>query len=168
MLMHEGQPPFLQHLARGQACRHYHAPLSMNVNKIDPINYGLNAYEIPARMYAHLAEYVGIDVFDSFMKQFYKDWKGKHPQPKDFRFVLEKYTEKDLSWFFEDLIHKDWSYDYKIEKLDDGNLTVKHISGSTPPYHVILRSDEGDLKTIGCKIIASSNNRPIPPHLVSV
>ncbi len=148
MLMNDDQPPFLQLLARGQACRHYHAPLSMDVNDIDPVNYGLNAYEVPARMYAHLAEYIGIDVFDESMKQFYVNWKGKHPQPNDLRQALEHYTEKDLSWFFEDLVHKDWSYDYEIEKLDGGNLTVKHVSGSCPPYHVILRSKEGDLKTM--------------------
>ena len=148
VLMNDGQPPFLQHLARAQACRHYHAPLSMDINDIDPVNYGLNAYEIPARMYAYLADYVGRDVFDKCMKQFYIDWKGKHPQPNDFRLVLENYSKKDLSWFFEDLVQKDWSYDYKIEKLENNNLSVTHISGSTPPYQVILRSEEGDIKTM--------------------
>ncbi|MGK0313799.1 MAG: hypothetical protein ACI86M_000008 [Saprospiraceae bacterium] len=148
ILMNDGQPPFLQHLARGQACRHYHAPLSMDVNDIDPVNYGLNAYEIPARMYAHMADYVDINLFDKCMRQFYKDWKGKHPQPNDLRLILEKHTEKDLAWFFEDLVLKDWSYDYKVEKLEEGNLTVKHVSGSTPPYHVTLKSDEGNLITL--------------------
>lgn len=148
MLMNEGQPPFLQHLARGQACRHYHAPISMDVIDIDPVNYGLNAYEVPARMYALMADYVEIDMFDKCMRQFYKDWKGRHPQPADFRLTLEKNTKKDLAWVFEDLVQKDWSYDYKIEQLEEGNLTVKHVSGSTPPYHVTLRSEEGDLKTM--------------------
>jgi hypothetical protein len=148
VLMNEMQPPFLQHLARGQACRHYHAPLSMNVNDIDPINYGLNAYEVPARMYAHMADYVGIDMFDECMKQFYLEWKGKHPQPIDLRQAIEKHTKKDLAWFFEDLIQKDWSYDYKAVKLSEGNLTVEHVSGSTPPYQVTLRSEEGNLKTL--------------------
>ncbi|MFT4535559.1 MAG: hypothetical protein ACJA1A_001506 [Saprospiraceae bacterium] len=148
MLMNAGQPPFLQHLARGQACRHYHAPISMNVNDIDPVNYGLNAYEVPARMYAYLADYVSIDLFDESMKQFYQNWKGKHPQPNDLRMILEKITGKDLAWFFEDLVQKDWSYDYKVENLEDGNLTIKHISGSTPPYNVTLRSEDGKLQSL--------------------
>lgn len=148
ILMHEGQSPFLQHLATGQACRHYHAPISMDVNDIDPVNYGLNAYEVPARMYAYLASYIGVDVFDEAMKKFYLEWKEKHPQPNDLSIALEFYTDKDLSWFFEELIAKDWSYDYKIENLEGGNLTVKHVSGSAPPYHIVLRSKEGDLKTM--------------------
>lgn len=144
ILMNDGQQPFLQNVSRGQACRHYHAPLSTDVHELDPMNYGFNAYEIPARMYAHLSDYVGIDDFDNGMQQFYNDWKGKHPQPDDLKNSLEKVSDKSLSWFFEDLVYKDWSYDYAMESFEDGVLKVTHKSGSQPPYKVTFRSSDGE------------------------
>ncbi len=148
ILLNKGQQPFLHNLARGQACRHYHAPISMDVNDIDSVNYGLNAYEIPARMYAHLSEYLGKSIFDQAMQRFYTDWSGKHPQPNDLRRVLEQTSEKDLSWFFDELVQKDWSYDYEIKKESDGRFVVHHISGSSPPYQVTLKTIDGHEKSI--------------------
>ena len=148
LVMHEGQQPFLQTVARAQACRHYHVPLNTDVMNIDPTNYGFNAYEIPARMFAYLADYMGHTTFDAGIKEFYTLWKNKHPGPNDLKNVLEKVSSKDLSWFFEDLVKKDWSYDYAIKSLEDGNLEVTHLSGSTPPYKITLKSDDNESKVM--------------------
>ena len=142
LVMHKGQQPFLQSIARAQACRHYHASLSTNVAEIDPINYGLNAYEIPARMFAYLADYIGDATFDSGIQEFYKNWKGNHPGPDDLKNTLEKTSSKNLTWFFDDLIKKDWSYDYAIKSLDNGLLKVNHLRGSTPPYKITFKSKD--------------------------
>jgi hypothetical protein len=148
LVMFEGQQPFLQTLARGQACRHYKLPIELDVMAIDPANYGFNAYEIPARMFAYLADYLGQENFDSAMRSFYNLWKENHPSPEALRTSLEKISSKDLSWFFEDLIRKDWSYDYSIRKIVNGNLEVEHKSGSTPPYKITFKSEDDQTKNI--------------------
>ena len=143
MVMHKGQQPLLQTVARAQACRHYHAPLNTTVDHIDPANYGFNAYEIPARMYAYLADFLDQEHFDSGMQSFYSTWSGKHPSPQDLQNSLEKTTSKNLDWFFKDLVQNDWSYDYEIKALEDGNVSVGHSSGSTPPYKITFKNKEG-------------------------
>lgn len=145
-VMFDNQQPLLHSAARGQACRHYHIPLNSNVQNIDPANYGFNAYEIPARMWAYLADYVGKSNFDKAMNQFYLEWKGAHPQPEDLQSQLEKTSGKDLLWFFEDLINKDWSYDYSVEKISNNQVFIKHLSGSNPPYKLTFKSKDGQSK----------------------
>lgn len=143
--------PLLQTSVRAQACRHYHAPIATPSNEVEPMNYGFNAYEIPARMYTYLTSYLGADVWDEHMQTFYTDWTKKHPSPSDFQSSLESKTGKDLSWFFGQLIQEDWAYDYAISDLTDGKLTVDHKLGSTPPYPILLQSDNGQQKTIWTK-----------------
>jgi len=145
-MQNEGQPA-LQNAALGQACRHYHCSLHTSSDNISPINYLMNAYEVPARMYAYLESYLGDD-FDIGMKDFYANWKYKHPQPRHLQSTLEAQSGKDLNWFFGELINVDWSYDYKAESLENGQLVVDHVSGSAPPYPVQLSNSDGATKTI--------------------
>ena len=162
LVMHEGQQPFLQTIARGQACRHYHCSLSTDVNEIDPANYGFNAYEIPARMFAYLADYMGQSIFDKSMQEFYANWKGKHPGPKDLANVMQQTSSKNLSWFFIDLIQKDWSYDYKINALKDGKLEVEHLSGSTPPYKITFKSKDDQFEDVWVEGHSGIKSIPLP------
>lgn len=167
-VMHKGQQPLLHTVARGQACRHYHASINTDVMNIDPINYGINAYEIPARMFAHLSDYIGDNTFDSGINTFYSNWKGKHPGPKDLQTALEQTSSKDLSWFFEDLINKDWSYDYAIKKIVNGKLEVVHKSGSTPPYKITFRSKEGQSKDVWIEGHTGTKSISLPEEKLNI
>lgn len=171
MVMFDKQQPFLHTVARAQACRHYHAPISTDVTKISPANYGFNAYEIPARMFAYLADYLGQNTFDLAIQKFYSNWKGSHPRPEDLRNALEKESSKDLSWFFIDLIEKDWSYDYTVKSIHNGNLTLEHKSGSTPPYKITFKSNENESKEIWVDGHEGLKTIPLPEekmHKVSI
>lgn len=143
-MMHDDQQPVLQSLARGQACRHYHAPLSTPAHKIDPVNFGLNAYEVPARMYAYLADYIGISTWDEAIRTYYSTWSGKHPTASDLQKTLESTSGKTLNWFFAELITADWSYDYAISEISQAGLEIKHNSGSHPPYKITLSSSANE------------------------
>jgi hypothetical protein len=168
LVMHEGQQPLLQTVTRAQACRHYHTPINTDVLDIDPANYGFNAYEIPARMFAFLADYLQKETFDAAMRSFYSSWNGKHPGPKDFRTTLEKTASKDLSWFFEDLIKKDWSYDYKIKRIINGNLEVEHKSGSSPPYKITFKSKDDQIKHVWIEGHSGIKSIPLPEESLQI
>ena len=168
LVMHDGQQPILHTVARAQACRHHHTSLSTGAMDIDPANYGFNAYEIPARMFAHLADYLGQTTFDTGIQDFYNDWNGKHPSPNDLRNSLEKTSSKDLTWFFKELIEKDWSYDYKVKKIISGNLEVEHISGSSPPYKITFKSKDGDSKKIWIDGHIGIKSIPLPEERLHV
>lgn len=142
LVMHKGQQPFLHTVARGQACRHFHLPLSTKVTSTDPANYGFNAYEVPARMFSYLSDYLDKEMFDRAIRSFYSDWRGKHPSPKDLRSSMERTSNRDLSWFFDDLVDRDWSYDYSVESLEGDHIVVKHKSGSTPPYKITFITED--------------------------
>ncbi len=144
LILHEGQQPILQTVARGQATRHMHTSISSGMSDFSPLNFGMNTYEVPARMFAYLTDYLGDDVFDRGMQNLLASWSEKHPYPIDLQTILEKESGRNLSWFFEELIEGDWSYDYRIDGFENGNLVVEHRSGSQPPYKVTFGTQEGE------------------------
>lgn len=75
-------------------------PINTHSADFTAYNYGVVAYMSAARWMQRIEAYVGKEQFDAAMKQYYEQWKFRHPYPEDFRKVLESATGKDLGNFF--------------------------------------------------------------------
>lgn len=68
------------------------------------------------------------DIFMGIMKDFYMTYKGKHASTDDFKAIVEKHTQTDWSWFFDQWIHGNeiptYRFAWKKEKLADGTWKI--------------------------------------------
>ncbi len=102
-------------------------PLSLHAADFEDVNYGAVVYYKTAILFYYLMHYMGEENFDKAMQFYFDKWKFKHPQPKDLREILEYFSEKKLSWFFDDFISTTKKIDYKIQKIlkaPDGSYEV--------------------------------------------
>jgi hypothetical protein len=88
------------------------------------LNYGADVYAKTAIVFDYLMAYIGENKMDMAMQKYFDEWKFKHPQPSDFRKIMEKSTGKNLNWFFDDLINSTKKLDYKVKS------THQHTDGS--------------------------------------
>lgn len=79
------------------------------------MNYGGDVYSKTALAFDYLMTYLGESKMDNAMQRYFDEWKFKHPQPKDFREIMERSTKKDLNWFFDDVINSNKKLDYAIK-----------------------------------------------------
>lgn len=102
-------------------------PIETHSAKFTPINYGIVMYQKTGLVFYYLKDYLGDDLFDKCMREYYRRWEFKHPTPADMRKALEETSGKDLGWLFDDLINTTDHIDYKLVsvKQKDGNTTVK-------------------------------------------
>lgn len=63
-------------------------------------NYGLIAYYKTSLWMKKLEQTLGRPMFDSAMRQFYRQWQFKHPQPEDFKESIEATTGENLDVLF--------------------------------------------------------------------
>lgn len=63
-------------------------------------NYALVAYYKTGEWLAWLEAYLGTATFNKAMQTYYKQWQYKHPQPADFKKVLESVSERNLDSAF--------------------------------------------------------------------
>ena len=80
-------------------------PIALHAEKYDLPNYFVTVYFKTAEWLRYMEQQIGPDLFKKAMQEYYNRWKFKHPQPEDFRKVLEEVSGKDLQESFA-LMHK--------------------------------------------------------------
>ncbi|HKR05028.1 MAG TPA: M1 family metallopeptidase [Bacteroidia bacterium] len=96
---------------------HYDQPIDITSADFTVGNYAGNVYVKTALIFDYLKSYLGDSLFDSCMKQYFDEWKFKHPYPDDLRKIFENKTGKNLSWFFDDLLKTNKKIDYSISSI---------------------------------------------------
>lgn len=100
-------------------------PIETHSARFTSANYGIIMYQKTGLIFYYLKDYLGEELFDRCMQNYYRDWEFKHPQPSDLKTSLEQTSGKNLDWFFHDLIETTNHIDYKIKKVkktDSGYL----------------------------------------------
>lgn len=75
-------------------------PIATSSENLTESNYGLVAYYKTAKWTELLAKEMGVNVFNNAMKTYFDQWKFKHPQPNDFKTVMEEVGNKNLDTVF--------------------------------------------------------------------
>lgn len=103
-----------------------------------PGNYGSIVYGKSALSFHYLMAYLGEDVMDQCMKKYFETWKFKHPQPKDFKKIIQEESGKPLDWFFNDMLTTTKRLDYKIvsqkKTTSQFNVQIKNVGEINGPF----------------------------------
>lgn len=133
------------------ACHNKDQAINLQSEEFSMINYFAIVYLKSAASFHYLREYLGKDLFDKTMMEFYELWKFKHPQPNDFRGFFEKHTSKDLNWFFDDVIGSAKKLDFKIasiKKQDSSfKIKIKSNKNTNGPFTISAISDYNEIDT---------------------
>jgi hypothetical protein len=131
------------------------------------MNYNNIIYFKAAQGFLHLRSYLGDEVFDSIMHDYYSKWNGKHPYPSDLQEIFEHHTEKNLDWFFGDFNGTLKRIDYKASQFKDNNLVVKNIGEMSPPFTVSALSGDSVVSTTWSEGFRGEKTISIPGHNIT-
>jgi hypothetical protein len=90
--------------------------LNLTSEAFTDANYGNVVYVKGPLLFAFLKETIGEDLYESCIKNYYEEWKFKHPLPKDMQISFEKTAQMDLSWFFDELLNENFEVDIVVRK----------------------------------------------------
>ena len=86
----------------------------------------------------YLDQYLGNDILEKSIREFYNTYLLKHATTQDFKNILKSNTEKNIDWFFNEYVGSISKMDYKIkniEKQEDSLLvTIKNLSDNHMPF----------------------------------
>ena len=134
-------------------------PIELTSRKYTSYNYGAIVYGKSSLVFNYLEAYLGKQVFDKVMKQYFDTWKYKHPQPEDLRALFKQETGKDLNWFFDDLIQTTKKVDYKIQgkgiaegqAIESENkqaFAVKNVGDIASPLTISVLKKDSIIRTL--------------------
>jgi len=98
---HYGPQPQLERiLFETKAINKTDQPIELPAEKYSEVNYDLVAYYKTAEWMRYMEFQLGTETFNKGMQEYYRRWQFKHPQPEDFRKVMEDVAGKDLGEIF--------------------------------------------------------------------
>lgn len=139
---------FLQYGSRGaydlgyllSARQNQDQPLSQDARLFSKRNYVNMVYGKSAIGFDYLLAYLGDTLFDTCMKEYFNNWKFKHPKPSDIQQVFEKISKKNLTWFFDDYVKTTKKIDYAIVGItkfsDSVKLKIKNKGKINAPFSI--------------------------------
>src|SRR5690606_11762497 len=111
-------------------------PLDLPSTDYNRFNYGQMIYAKASMGFTYLRSYLGDSLFDASMRDFYRQWRFRHPGADDLRAAFERQSSKDVSWFFDDFISTTKRLDYHIVKIDHQQLLVKNRGEMVSPLMI--------------------------------
>ncbi|MEZ4721431.1 MAG: M1 family metallopeptidase [Flavobacteriales bacterium] len=111
--------------------------------------YGNAAYSKGCVFLNQLQYIIGDQAFFSGMKQYFNQWKFKHPTPTDLKGVMESVSGLELDWYFEAWIGTTKQVDYAIRQvIFDGKSTkvlIERVGGIALPLEVLVRTEKEEV-----------------------
>ncbi|WP_423126448.1 M1 family metallopeptidase [Gaoshiqia sp. Z1-71] len=125
-----------------QARSNLEQPMNLPATEFSDLNYSIILYNKTAIAFNYLRAYLGDSLFDAAMYEHYHNWIFRHPRPDDLRTEFENLTDKDLTWFFDDLIGTTKRLDYKMVRVENKQLLVKNKGKLVSP--LVIAGMTGD------------------------
>ena len=141
----------LQHISyQFNASRNYDQPLKMGSKDFTQINYAAMVYSKTGIGFHYLKAYLGEELFDKCMNEYFGQWKFKHPNPYDIKVVFESVSNENLDWFFEDFINTTKKTDYSLKRISKINdqeylIKMKNLTGYSSPIPVQLINNSNEI-----------------------
>ncbi len=109
--------------------------------------YGLNAYSKGAATLVELSYILGEEVMLEGMRNYYYTWRFKHPNPNDFKRIMEKTSGLELDWFFEHWVGTLNTIDYGIKSVEsrdsETHIVLERIGAFPMPTEVLVTYKDG-------------------------
>lgn len=113
--------------------------------------YGINSYSKGAVTVHQLSYIIGKDALHRGMLRYFETWKFKHPNPNDFKRIMEKESGLELDWYFEHWVNSLNHIDYSIKKVEKAKKKKTHVQleklGFMPmPLDIVVTLKDGTKK----------------------
>jgi hypothetical protein len=114
--------------------------------------YGVSSYNKGQVVLAQLAYVVGPEALRQGLKNYFQQWKFKHPTVVDFMRVMERTSSLELDWYFEYFINTTHTIDYAIRSVKpDGKractVTLSRLENMPMPLEVLVTLEK-DVKQL--------------------
>ncbi|MBI5730347.1 MAG: M1 family metallopeptidase, partial [Ignavibacteriales bacterium] len=114
------------------------------------LSYVVNSYNKPELVLHTLERYVGYNRMMKILKDYYNEFKYRHPRGIDFINIVQKNSKEDMSWFFDELYHAPKIFDYKVTSIkksftNEYEILVERLGDGIFKNDVALYTDKDTL-----------------------
>ncbi len=110
--------------------------------------FTINSYYKPQMAYTVIEDIVGKEVMTKILREFTREWAGKHPHPYDFFNMCMSVSGQDLgevihSWFFTKGVP-----DLAVDSIDGAEVAVRNLGDMMLPIDMEVTYTDGTTESI--------------------
>jgi hypothetical protein len=144
----------------------YQEPISQHSDHYNTNRaYSIASYSMGTVFLHQLKYIIGEEVFYKGMRQYYNQWKFKHPEPHDFIRIMEKVSGLQLKWYLSYWVNTTKKIDYGIQTLlekDENTLVTLVRLGEFPmPVDVVVTFKDGTKELYYIPLNETLGNKPV-------
>lgn len=130
--------------------------------------YGVAAYSKGSIFLSQLGYIIGQDKLMQTLKNYYEDFKFKHPVPNDIKREAEKVSDMELDWYVTDWTQTANAIDYGIKEVvaDNGKTKVNLVRSGVMPMPldilVVYKDDTKESFYAPLRMMHSEKDNPYP------
>ena len=130
--------------------------------------YEVSAYSKGAVFLSQLGYIIGEDKLAQTLKEYYRQFKFKHPVPNDFRRVAERVSGIQLRWYLTDWTQTTNTIDYSINGIDEREdkavLQLERIGSMPMPLEILilLKNGQSELHYVPISLMRGEKKNPYP------
>ena len=113
--------------------------------------YGISAYSKGSIFLSQLGYVIGQDKLMETIRQYYDEFKFKHPVPNDIKRVAEKVSGFELDWYLTDWTQTTNTIDYGIKEVlaseNDTKVTLERIGLMPMPLDILVVYNDDSRET---------------------
>jgi hypothetical protein len=91
------------------------------------LSYVVNSYSKPELVLLTLENYLGAEKMKTLLKDYYENYKFKHPTARDFIETVKRGCREDMGWFFNEFYSAPKVFDYKITSVKKAGPDIYEV-----------------------------------------
>ncbi|WP_109700011.1 M1 family metallopeptidase [Chitinophaga deserti] len=126
----------------------FEEPISMHADHYNTnLAYGVSSYSKGAVFLEQLGYVIGAANRDAGLHRYYRDWRFKHPNARDFIRVMEKESGLQLDWYLQYMVNTTRHINYALDSIHEANgktVVVIRNAGDFPmPIDLLVETKDG-------------------------
>jgi len=131
------------------------------------MSYGINAYDKGQVFLAQLGYIIGWENLEKTIKEYYKQWSGKHPTPNDFIRVAEKVSGLELDWYLNEFAQTTHTIDYGVKEIKGQTVVLERIGSMPMPIDLEVYYTDGTQESYYIPLNLMRGEKPTDANIIS-
>ncbi|MBS9768776.1 MAG: M1 family metallopeptidase [Flavobacteriaceae bacterium] len=107
------------------------------------IAYSVASYTKGYLFLTQLVYIIGRKNVEKTLKEYYRQYRFKHPTPRDFKRIAEQVSGIQLGWYFNEWIETTHTIDYAVESYENQQITLKRVGKMPMPIDLKVTYTDG-------------------------
>ena len=143
-------------------------PLSTHADRFNTnMAYSIASYVSGQMFLSQLGYVIGWDNLMKTLKNYFSDWKMKHPTPTNFIREAEKTSGLILGWYLNEWIETTHNIDYGIKSVANKTITLERIGLMPMPVDVRVTYADGTKDDFNIPLRMMSGHKPTKAIILS-